>query len=73
MSHIEAIYRGGVFEPLGPVDLSEDQRVHLSFEPANGQAWLDWLEQVRAAQTEILAKNRILPDSATDIAADRRR
>ncbi|HZZ44436.1 MAG TPA: antitoxin AF2212-like protein [Tepidisphaeraceae bacterium] len=32
MSHIEAIYRHGVFEPLNPVNLQEDQRVQLSIE-----------------------------------------
>jgi predicted DNA-binding antitoxin AbrB/MazE fold protein len=36
MSQIEAIYRGGVFEPLEPVHLCEDERVQLSFEPADG-------------------------------------
>ena len=29
MSQIEAIYRHGVFEPLQPVDLQEEQRVTL--------------------------------------------
>src|SRR5438132_908310 len=33
MSHVEAIYRRGVFQPLQPVDLNEDQRVRLSIEP----------------------------------------
>lgn len=37
MSRIEAIYRLGVFEPLEPVNLREEQRVQLSFEPTNGQ------------------------------------
>jgi len=26
MSYVEAVYRHGVFEPLGPVKLHEDQR-----------------------------------------------
>jgi predicted DNA-binding antitoxin AbrB/MazE fold protein len=73
MSHVDAIYRGGVFEPLGPVNLCDEQRVQLSFKPANGQTVLAWLQHVKATQATILKREGVLPDSAEEIAADRRR
>ncbi len=73
MSRIEAIYRLGVFEPLEPVNLREEQRVQLSFEPANGQTPQAWLNQVQAMQAAIVERQGVLPDSASEIAADRMR
>jgi predicted DNA-binding antitoxin AbrB/MazE fold protein len=73
MSRIEAVYRHGVFEPLEPVSLREEQRVKLSIEPANGQTPQAWLDNVRAVQAAIVGRNGVLPDSAFDIAADRMR
>ena len=73
MSRIDAIYRRGVFEPLEPIDLREEQRVQLSFEPANGQKPQAWLNQVQAMQAAIVERQGVLPDSAAEIAADRRR
>jgi predicted DNA-binding antitoxin AbrB/MazE fold protein len=73
MSNVEAIYRHGVFEPLEPVNLREEQRVQLSFEPANGQAPQAWLNQVKAVHAAIVSRQGILPDSAAEIAADRMR
>jgi len=73
MSRIEAIYRHGAFEPLAPVNLCEEQRVQLSFEPANGQTPQTWLSQVQAMQAAIVERQGVLPDSAAEIAADRMR
>ena len=73
MSRIEAIYHHGVFEPLEPVNLREDERVQLSFEPANGQTPQAWLNQVQAMQAAIVQRHGVLPDSASEIAADRLR
>jgi predicted DNA-binding antitoxin AbrB/MazE fold protein len=73
MSQIEAIYRGGVFEPLEPVNLREEQRVQLSFEPTNGQTPQAWLSHVKALQAAIVQRHGVLPNSASEIAADRRR
>jgi predicted DNA-binding antitoxin AbrB/MazE fold protein len=73
MSHVEAIYRHGVFEPLQPVELLEDQRVLLSFEPADRLTAQGWLDKVRQLQTAVLHRQGYLPDSASDIAADRMR
>jgi predicted DNA-binding antitoxin AbrB/MazE fold protein len=42
MGQIDAIYRHGVFEPLEPVDLKEEQRVRLSVEPVGKEAWEAW-------------------------------
>jgi predicted DNA-binding antitoxin AbrB/MazE fold protein len=73
MSHIQAIYRGGVFQPLEPVDLPEDQRVQLSVgvvPPPDLRAWLREAGELCAA---IVQRHGILPDSASEIAADRHR
>jgi predicted DNA-binding antitoxin AbrB/MazE fold protein len=71
MSSIEAIYRHGVFEPLGPVDLKEDQRVRLTVDTAIEESPEDWLDQIKAMQQAILRRSGCLPDSAADISADR--
>lgn len=73
MSRIEAIYHHGVFEPLEPVNLREEQRVQMSFEPTGNQSPQTWLDQVQSLQTAIIERCGILPDSATEIAADRAR
>ena len=75
MSQIEAIYRHGVFEPLQPVDLKEDQRVRLSFEPMEMEAIQAWFKRVDAHREEILKRRggEPLPDSAPEIAEDRMR
>jgi predicted DNA-binding antitoxin AbrB/MazE fold protein len=73
MSHIEAIYRHGVFQPLGPVDLREEQRVQLSIEPTENETPQSWLGQVQAVQAGVVRRNGLLPDSTSDIVADRKR
>jgi predicted DNA-binding antitoxin AbrB/MazE fold protein len=71
MSRIEAIYRRGVFEPLEPVQLGEEQRVQLTFELADHETRLAWLNHVKAIQAAILARQGVLADSSAEIAADR--
>ena len=73
MSHIEAIYRHGVFEPLEPVDFKEEQRVRLSVEPVGPEAMKDWLERVTKRREEIFKRQGYLPDSTAEIAEDRMR
>jgi predicted DNA-binding antitoxin AbrB/MazE fold protein len=73
MSQIEAIYRHGVFEPLEPVDLPEEQRVRLSIEPAGKENAQEWLERVKKRRKEIFEREGYLPDSTIDIAEDRTR
>ena len=73
MSRVEAIFRQGVFQPLEPVHLAEEQRVRLSIEPAGGSSPQAWLEEVRKLQALVVARQGPLPDSTPDIAADRLR
>ncbi len=73
MNQIEAIYRHGVFEPLEPVDLQEEQRVHLNIEPAKKETPLEWLERVKRQHAAFIEKYGYLPDSTPSIAEDRMR
>jgi predicted DNA-binding antitoxin AbrB/MazE fold protein len=73
MSQIKAVYRHGVFEPLDPVNLREDEQVQLRIESSSSTILSFWLEQVQALQSTILRRQGTLPDSTVDIAADRTR
>jgi predicted DNA-binding antitoxin AbrB/MazE fold protein len=70
MKTVEAIYSGGVFKPIEPLTLPENQRVRLTVEPVSAVGWLD---AVREFQRQVVANHGVLPDSTPDIAADRRR
>jgi predicted DNA-binding antitoxin AbrB/MazE fold protein len=67
---VEAIYQGGVFQPLGEVDLREHQRVRLSIQPLPEDVRA-WLAEVQQLQQRVIAERGYLPDSTPDIAADR--
>jgi predicted DNA-binding antitoxin AbrB/MazE fold protein len=73
MSHIEAIYRQGVFKPLDPVDLREDQHVRLSIQPTEHESPTKWLQSIQGLQASVTRRHGYLPDSAPDIATDRLR
>jgi len=73
MSVIEAVYRHGVFEPLGPVNLKEEQRVEVHVAPAGKDGLETWIRKTQARQAEFIKKHGLLPDSTPDIAADRMR
>ena len=73
MAEIEAIYHNGIFQPLGPVGLHENQRVRLSIRPVEGSDPRAWLEEVQRFQQRIVAERGVYPDSAQDIALDRLR
>jgi len=73
MGEIVAIYEGGVFRPLAPVALHENQRVRLNIQPLEECDIGAWLEEVRRLQERIIAERGYLPDSAPDISADRSR
>jgi len=73
MTQIDAVYRGGVFLPLDPVDLAEEQRVRLRIERCDVESWQDWLRRVEQHKEEIIKRHGVLPDSTPDIAADRLR
>jgi predicted DNA-binding antitoxin AbrB/MazE fold protein len=70
---VDAVYRRGVFEPLQPVNLVEEQHVRLSIQPAGNTAAIAWLTRVQKMQEEIVQRAGRFPDSAPDIAADRQR
>jgi len=70
---VDAIYRRGVFEPLQPVHLAEEQRVRLNIAPRAAESPQEWLARVQQRQAEFLRHNGPLPDSAPEIAADRLR
>lgn len=71
MTEIEAIYQSGVFKPLGPVGLQDNERVRLSIQSLGARDVRAWLEEVRALQQRIIAERGFFPDSTADIAADR--
>ena len=74
MTQVEAIYRNGVFNPLEAVALPENQRVRLSVHPLEAEADVRaWLASVQQRQRRISAERGYYPDSAADIAEDRRR
>ncbi len=76
MTTVEAVYQGGVFKPVGPVDLPENQQVRLtveSVEPVNRENAAEWLAALKRRHEEWLATRPPLPDSTPDIAEDRRR
>ena len=73
MSYIDAIFRHGVFQPLAPVHLPDNQRVRLNFESAVEETPQSWLQHVRRLHTALVARTGTFPDSTGDIAADRLR
>lgn len=44
---IDAIYEGGVFKPLKPIELSEHQRVRLIIEPASQDERQELIERLK--------------------------
>lgn len=73
MPQVDAVFQNGVFKPLDSVEVTENQRVRLNFEPANGPAAKSWLDAVKKFQRDFIQRKGILPDSTLDIAADRQR
>ena len=73
MSVIEAVYRHGVFEPLEPVHLQEEQRVEVHVASAGKEAMKTWIRKTKARQAAFIKKHGLLPDSTPDIAEDRMR
>ncbi|HVX84968.1 MAG TPA: antitoxin family protein [Phycisphaerae bacterium] len=73
MTQVEAVYRGGKFEPLGPVDLAEEQRVVLRYERELKPDLATWFKETQSLREAIAKRTGVLPDSTADIAADRMR
>jgi predicted DNA-binding antitoxin AbrB/MazE fold protein len=76
MAQVDAIYQGGVFKPLTPVALDENQRVLLQVDKAEGvkpENALAWMAEISRRREQFAAAHGFLPDSTIDIAEDRRR
>jgi predicted DNA-binding antitoxin AbrB/MazE fold protein len=73
MTLVDAIYQNGMFKPLQEVALSENQLVRLSFQPVEVGDVRAWLAEVRELRQRIIAQHGHFPDSAAEIAEDRRR
>jgi predicted DNA-binding antitoxin AbrB/MazE fold protein len=70
---IEAVYQGGVFKPVGPVDLPDNQRVRLNVDALPAADFRAWLDRIRPIQQAIVERFGVLPDSTPIIAEDRLR
>jgi predicted DNA-binding antitoxin AbrB/MazE fold protein len=76
---VEAVYQGGVFKPVRPVDLPENQLVQLGIEPMREPASdyiaeaRVWLEGMRQARQELFDKYGMFTDSTELIREDRKR
>ena len=72
MTYVDAIYDGGVFKPLEPVEFQDQQRVRLAVQPVASSVQ-QWLKEVNEFHEAIIKRVGVLPDSTPDIAADRLR
>ena len=68
---VDAIYQNGVFRPLEPVAIEENQRVALRVEPIQKEDALAWIKRVGDFRRKMAAERGVFPDSAVEIAADR--
>ena len=73
MIQIAAVYQNGVFRPLVPVDLPENQQVQLDVKLVETVDMLEWFEMVRERKQQYIEKHGYLPDSTPDIREDRMR
>lgn len=73
MNQVDAIYQNGIFKPLQDVQLAENQRVRLSFQPLETVDIQAWLDAIQEQQKRIIGERGYFPDSAASIAEDRRR
>jgi predicted DNA-binding antitoxin AbrB/MazE fold protein len=73
MAHVDAIYQNGVFRPLGPVAVAENQRVVLRVESLPQEDALTWIKRVGQFRRQVAAERGLFPDSSVDIAVDRAR
>lgn len=73
MTHISAIFQNGVFKPLEPVTLPENQHVQIYVDPSGKEDPWDWFNRVCARQQTIAQREGMTFDSAVEIAKDRNR
>ena len=72
MTTVEAVYSDGVFKPVEPVSLAENERVRLQVEVVSTEAEA-WFDQMRQSRERLAAKYGTFPDSTVGIREDRRR
>jgi predicted DNA-binding antitoxin AbrB/MazE fold protein len=72
MTTVDAIFADGVFKPVIPVAMPENQRVRLTVETVVPGDLSQWLAAVRTFQGEVVARRGVLPDCTSEIASDRR-
>lgn len=73
MTPVDAIYQGGVFKPLGPVDVAENATVRLHVEPVPARDVRAWAEKARANRQRLFEQHGYYPDISKEIAEDRAR
>jgi len=73
MQLVEAIFQDGVFKPLQDVALSDQARVRLKVELLPPLEVQEWLRKAQELRDQLFAQHGYFPDSALDIAEDRRR
>jgi predicted DNA-binding antitoxin AbrB/MazE fold protein len=72
MTTVRAIYQNGVFRPLVPVVVPENEIVEIAIQPAANAA-PDWVLRLREVRERIGAGKPLFPDSSLEIAEDRKR
>lgn len=72
MMHVQAVYQNGVFKPLSPLTISENQIVELSIHPPR-EMTPDWVAHLREVREQLGRGKPLFPDSALEIAQDRQR
>jgi len=70
--HVQAVYQNGVFRPLSPLSISENEIVELSIQPMRADV-PDWILRLRNVREHISRGKPLFPDSAVEIAEDRQR
>ena len=73
MSNVEPVFQNGVFKPLVPISLPENQRVQLESYTIGNKSWTEWLKEIEPIQQSIIERQGFLPDSTPDFAEDRMR
>jgi predicted DNA-binding antitoxin AbrB/MazE fold protein len=74
MTRIDAIFQGGVFKPLEPVNLPENERVQLEVvKPVPEPEIPAWAERARRLRQKLFERHGYFPDIALEIREDRER
>lgn len=72
MTQVQAVYQNGVFKPLSPLTIAENEIVELSIRQTHAEV-PDWIARLRNVREQISQGKPFFPDSASEIAEDRQR